>query len=57
MQESPLDQDELTTLEAEYREALQRLLAAHLEALERQEELQEVMQRAERVLARVRAGE
>ena len=54
MGQNPLDQDELTTLEAEYREALQRLLAAHLEALERQEELEVVMRRAERVLARVR---
>ncbi len=51
---NPLDQDEMDTLEAEYREALQRLLAAHLEALERQDELQEVMRRAEEVLERVR---
>ena len=54
MQESPLDQDEMTTLEAEYREALQRLLAAHLEAVECQGELEEVMRRAEGVLGRVR---
>ncbi len=54
MRESPLDQDEMTTLEAEYREALQRLLAAHLEALECQEELEVVMRRAEAVLGRVR---
>ncbi len=54
MQESPLDQDEMTTLEAEYREALQRLLAAHMEALDCQEELAEVMRRAEAVLERVR---
>jgi hypothetical protein len=52
MQDSPLDQDELTTLEAEYREALQRLLAAHLEALARQRELEAVMRRAEKVLMR-----
>jgi hypothetical protein len=51
---NPLDQDEIDTLEAEYREALQRLLAAHLEALERQDELEEVMRRAEAVLERVR---
>jgi hypothetical protein len=54
MQESPLDQDEMTTLEAEYREALQRLLAAHLDALDCQAELAEVMRRAEAVLGRVR---
>jgi hypothetical protein len=54
MQESPLDQDELTTLEAEYREALQRLLAAHMVALDCQEELADVMRRAEAMLARVR---
>ncbi len=54
MAQSPLDQDEMTTLEAEYREALQRLLAAHLVALECQAELADVMRRAEAVLERVR---
>ncbi|HEX8210339.1 MAG TPA: hypothetical protein VF584_09125 [Longimicrobium sp.] len=44
----------MTTLEAEYREALQRLLAAHLVALECQAELEDVMRRAEAVLGRVR---
>ena len=54
MAQSPLDQDEMTTLEAEHREALQRLLAAHMEALECQAELEEVMRRAVAVLGRVR---
>jgi len=54
MAQSPLDQDEMTTLEAEYREALQRLLAAHLVTVECQAELEEVMRRAEAVLGRVR---
>jgi hypothetical protein len=54
MAQNPLDQDEMTTLEAEYREALQRLLAAHLVALECQAELEDVMRRAEAVLGRVR---
>jgi hypothetical protein len=56
MQESPLEQDEMTTLEAEYREALQRLLAAHMVALECEAELVDVMRRAEAVLGRVRSA-
>ena len=52
---NPLEQDEIATLEAEYREALQRQLAAHLEALECQEALEEAIWRAEEVLRRVRA--
>ena len=51
---NPLEQDELTTLEAEYREALQRHFEARLEALERQEKLAEAVTRAEAVLLRVR---
>jgi hypothetical protein len=54
MAQSPLDQDEMVTLEAEYREALQRLLAAHMVALECEKELADVMRRAEAVLGRVR---
>jgi hypothetical protein len=54
MTQSPLDQDEMVTLEAEYREALQRLLAAHMVALECEKELADVMRRAEAVLGRVR---
>ncbi len=53
--ENPLEQDELTTLEGEYREALQRLLAAHLEVIERQDALEEVVLRAEALLERVRS--
>lgn len=52
---NPLEQDELTTLEAEYREALQRLLAAHLEALDCEAELEAAVRKAEAVLKRVRA--
>jgi hypothetical protein len=55
MQESPLDQDEMTTLEAEYREALQRLLAAHMLALECEAELVDVMRRAEALLGAMRS--
>jgi hypothetical protein len=51
---NPLEQDEMDTLEAEYREALQRQLAAHLEALECQEALEEAVRRAEAVLLRAR---
>jgi hypothetical protein len=56
MAQSPLEQDEMTTLDAEYREALQRLLAAHLVALECEKELADVMRRAEAVLGRVRGA-
>jgi hypothetical protein len=50
---NPLQQDELATLEAEYRQALQRRLAAHLDALEAQRALEAAMRRAEAVLRRV----
>lgn len=57
IESDPIEQDDLATLEAELREALQHQRAAVARVQETQGEVQELMRRARELIGRIEAPE